>query len=73
MRLSAISLNKLFKSVWPSLITLFIQIFRNDKTQKNINLQLSGLKAIELIHALDLEEFILHKWMFIFDCNSHII
>lgn len=69
MRLSAISLNKLFRSVWPSLITLLIQIFKKDRTPKNINLQLAAMKVIELIHALELEEFMLHKWMFIFDCT----
>lgn len=52
IRLSAISLNKLFRSVWPSLITLLITIFRKDRATKNINLQLSALKVIELIHAL---------------------
>jgi hypothetical protein len=56
MRLSAVSLNKLFRSVWPSLITLLIQTFKRDrdKNTKNINLQLAALKVIELIHALEL-------------------
>ena len=72
MRLSAISLNKLFKSVWPSLITLLMQIFSGsrDKGGKNFNLQLAALKVVELIHAMELEEFMLHKWMFIFDCKQ---
>lgn len=52
MRLSSNALNKLFRSVWPSLITLLIQIFRKEKTPKQINLQLAALKVIELIHAL---------------------
>ena len=55
MRLSTISLNKLFRSVWPSLITLLIQIFKKEKASKNLNLQLAALKVIELIHALELE------------------
>ena len=55
MRLSTITLNKLFRSVWPSLITVLIQIFKKDKTPKNANLLLAGLKTIELIHALELE------------------
>lgn len=54
MRLSTISLNKLFRSVWPSLITLLIQIFKKEKAAKNINLQLAALKVIELVHALEL-------------------
>lgn len=73
MRLSTVTLNKLFRSVWPSLITVLIQIFKKDKIAKNANLQLAGLKVIELIHALELEEFMLHKWMFIFDCNYSLI
>jgi hypothetical protein len=52
MRLSSNALNKLFRSVWPSLITLLIQIFRKEKAPKQINLQLAALKVIELIHAL---------------------
>lgn len=71
MRLSAISLNKLFKSVWPSLITLLIQIFSREKVGKSMNLQLAALKVVELIHAMELEEFMLHKWIFIFDCTRH--
>lgn len=55
MRLSAISLNKLFKSVWPSLITLLIQIFGRKKAGRNVNLQLAALKVVELIHAMELE------------------
>lgn len=55
LRLSAISLNKLFKSVWPSLITLLIQIFKSKNGLRSINLQLAALKVIELIHAMELE------------------
>lgn len=69
MRLSPVSLNKLFRSVWPGLMTLLIQIFRREKSGKNMNLLLAALKVIELIHALELEEFHMHKWMFVFDCT----
>jgi hypothetical protein len=70
MRLSAVSLNKLFKSVWPSLITLLIQIFKRDRSGRPCSLQLAALKVIELIHAMGLEEFMLHRWIFVFDCTS---
>lgn len=46
MRLSSISLNKLFKSVWPSLITLLIQIFKKSRVPKPCTLQLAALKVI---------------------------
>ena len=54
MRLSAISLNKLFKSVWPSLITLLIQIFKKGKGPKPSALLLAALKVVELLHAMKL-------------------
>ena len=54
MRLSAISLNKLFKSVWPSLITLLIQVFKKGKGPKPSALLLAALKVVELLHAMKL-------------------
>jgi len=69
MRLSVITLNKIFRSVWPSLITLLIQIFKKDKAQKNPNLLLAALKVIDLVHALEIEDFMLHRWIFLFDCT----
>jgi hypothetical protein len=55
MRLSEAAMNKMFRSIWPSLIALLIQIFTKKKYMKSINLQLAGLKMIELVHALNLE------------------
>lgn len=56
MRLSQTSLNKMFKSIWPGLISILIQIFnfKDKKKNKNINLILAALKVIELIHALEM-------------------
>ena len=72
MRLSAVSLNKLFKSVWPSLITLLIQVFRARDPPRPPALQLAALKVVELLHAMKLEEFMLHRWLFVFDCNYEV-
>jgi len=54
MRLSQTSLNKMFKSIWPGLISILIQIFnsKEKKKNKNINLILAALKVVELVHAL---------------------
>jgi hypothetical protein len=30
---------------------------------------LAALKVVELVHALEMEEFNFHKWIFITDCN----
>ncbi len=55
MRLSENSLNRMFRSVWPGLITLLINIFQNSKSDNTYNLLLAGLKVIELVHALEIE------------------
>ena len=74
MRLSQSSLNKMFKTIWPGLIAILIQIFTSkNKHSKNINLILAALKVVELIHALDIEEFNFHKWIFITDCKMFMI
>lgn len=73
MRLSETSLKRMFLSIWPSLITLLIQIFTKEVFEKNTNLLLAGLKVIELVHALELEEFNIHRWIFIFDCRHPLI
>jgi hypothetical protein len=52
MRLSEGTLTKIFRTIWPSLITLLIQIFTKKKYEKCINLRLAGLKMLELVHAL---------------------
>jgi hypothetical protein len=48
MRLSQTSLNKMFKSIWPGLISILIQIFnsKEKKKNKNINLILAALKVV---------------------------
>lgn len=70
IRLSQNVLNKMFKTIWPSLMTLLMQIFERRKIARNPNLILAGLKVIELVTAMELEEFNLLKWIFIFDCND---
>lgn len=54
MRLSENTLNKMFRSFWPSLITLLIQIYTKQSFSTCTNLLLAGLKVIELMHALEL-------------------
>lgn len=46
IRLSQNVLNKMFKTIWPSLMTLLMQIFERRKIARNPNLILAGLKVI---------------------------
>ena len=47
IRLSQSSLNRLFRYIWPGLITLLVEIFTKEHFLKNTNLLLAGLKVIE--------------------------
>eukprot|EP01017_Pseudomicrothorax_dubius_P047704 TRINITY_DN8599_c0_g1_i4.p1 TRINITY_DN8599_c0_g1~~TRINITY_DN8599_c0_g1_i4.p1 ORF type:complete len:176 (-),score=58.02 TRINITY_DN8599_c0_g1_i4:144-671(-) len=44
-----------------------ITLFNRKNTTKNPNLILAALKLIELISVVQLEEFYVHQWIFIFD------
>ncbi|EGR29985.1 n-terminal domain protein [Ichthyophthirius multifiliis] len=70
LRLSPSNLNELFQTIWPMLLTLLIQIYSKPtpgQQQKKDALMLAGLKVIELLSMIELDEFYLHQWMFAFD------
>jgi len=67
LRLSPSSLNELFRHIWPILLTLLMQIFKKGKIPKNPNLILATLKLIEMMSIVQLEEFFINQWVFIFD------
>jgi hypothetical protein len=67
LRLSSVTLNDLFRNIWPILLTLLIQVFNKKNTQKNPNLILAALKLIELMSIVQLEEFYTNQWVFLFD------
>lgn len=65
LRLSPLQLNELFRNMWPTLLSLLMQIFKNK--QANINLVLAALKLVEMISLMRQDEFFLHQWIFIYD------
>lgn len=46
-----------------------MQIFSRKDTPKNPNLILAALKLIEMMSIVQLEEFFINQWVFIFDCK----
>ena len=73
LSLTTKALNTLFKTLWPMILSLLMTIFnlkKENEDPKILNLTLSALKLIELISFLQLEEFYLHQWIFVFDCND---
>lgn len=67
LRLSPSTLNDLFRHIWPILLTLLMQIFNKKNTQNYPNLILAALKLIELMTVIQLEEFYINQWVFLFD------
>jgi len=67
LRLSSVTLNELFRNIWPHLLTLLIQIFNHKNTNKSPNLVLAALKLIELMSIVGMEEFYGNQWVFLFD------
>ena len=62
--------------MWPILLTLLMQIFEKNTSQKSYkdrNLILAALKLIELISLKQIDEFYLHQWMFVCDCKELVI
>ena len=47
-----------------------MQIFNKKNTQKNPNLTLAALKLIEMMSIVQLEEFYINQWVFLFDCKT---
>lgn len=70
LRLSLATLNEVFRTIWPILITLIMQIFSKPKADKSsLKMVLEALKLIELISIKNIEEFYLYQWIFVYDCT----
>jgi hypothetical protein len=70
LRLSPQSLTQVFRKIWPSLVSMLMQIFnRKGEPLKSPNVLLAGLKLVELLSLFQLEEFYFYQWIFVFDCN----
>jgi len=46
-----------------------MQIFSKKEAQKNPNVILAALKLIEMMSIVQLEEFYINQWVFVFDCK----
>ncbi|EGR32623.1 n-terminal domain protein [Ichthyophthirius multifiliis] len=68
LRMSQIVLVDFFRTIWPILLNLLIKIFsKKDNSLININLIFAGLKLIELISIVQIEDFYFYQWIFLFD------
>lgn len=73
LRLSSQTQVELFRNIWATLLSFLINVFDKHKfpIEKHVNLIYSALKLIEMLSFVQLEEFYLHQWIFVFDCNKN--
>ena len=69
LRLSMNSLNDVFRTIWPILITLMMQIFTRGREKSSSKVVLEALKLLEMISIRNIEEFNLYQWIFVYDCT----
>ncbi|KAM3142079.1 hypothetical protein pb186bvf_005733 [Paramecium bursaria] len=67
LRLSPESLNQLFRKIWPSIISMLMQIFDKRRYNQHPQVLQAGLKLVELFSLYQLEEFYFYQWIFVFD------
>ena len=70
LRLRKETLNGIFKSMWPFILFLMEKLISQKKWQQkspNNEVALAAFKLLEIISCLDIDEFNLHKWAFVFE------
>jgi len=73
LRLPFDTLTNLFINVWPFLMTIMIDVFKDSKiSYASVNLKLEALKLLELISVCNFEHFYVHQWVFVYDCKASV-
>ena len=65
LRLNPETLNTVFRPMWPSILFLLIKIIGSKTNTSEVSI--AALKLLEVISCLDIEEFHMHKWIFLFE------
>jgi len=59
------------RKLWPHLLNELDNVFDNSRgtklTMESLNLAFEGLKLVELMSQLNIEDFQMNQWMFLFD------
>ena len=66
MRLHTNTLTDALRKLWPHLLNELETIFR-DQTQANTRLIVEAIKVVELMSALNMEDFQMNQWIFLID------
>ena len=69
LRLSANQLIELMRDLWPHLLSELVAVF--DEVPANFLLIIEAIKIVDLMSQLNIEDFQMSQWMFLFDGFSH--
>ena len=70
LRLSANSLAEVLRKLWPHLLNELVNVFDSSQvagSERDYLLQIEGMKVVELMSQLNIEDFHMNQWMFLFD------
>ena len=69
LRLSVSALAEVLRKLWPHLLNELVNVFdvNNKDGERDYLLQIEGMKVVELMSQLNIEDFHMNQWMFLFD------
>ncbi len=68
LRLQTNTLTEALRKLWPHLLNELETIFRNSPSNGNTNkLVIEAIKVVELMSALNIEDFQMNQWIFMID------
>lgn len=68
LRLSTTALAEALRKLWPHLLNELVNVFDvQTSTERDYLLQIEGMKIVELMSQLNIEDFHMNQWMFLFD------
>lgn len=68
LRLSTSALAEALRKLWPHLLNELVNVFDvSTGGERDLVLQIEGMKIVELMSQLNIEDFHMNQWMFLFD------
>lgn len=68
LRLSPSALAEALRKLWPHLLNELVNVFDlTNGESRDYLLQIEGIKIVELMSQLNIEDFHMNQWMFLFD------
>jgi len=67
VRLETTQLAEALRKLWPHLLNELVNVFDCNGKKVDYLLQIEGIKIVELMSQLNIEDFQMNQWMFLFD------